>query len=172
MKIIYATNGDEIKVSDCDFLFLCGYNWSRNKTRGYYCCNNREIWNSQQIHGKRVHWFISQLMNLKIPKGYTIDHIDRDKSNNQRENLRIASAKLQAYNKNEYTSNKSGYSGVHFSEKDKKWVAQLGLKGTRKHLGYFNTKEEASKAYQKAKETRNRKEIEKCKQKLVPLKNM
>ena len=31
MKIIYATNGDEIKVSDCDFLFLCGYNWSRNK---------------------------------------------------------------------------------------------------------------------------------------------
>ena len=129
MKIIIAINCDEIKVSDCDYLFLVGYRWSYNKKTGYYHCSIREIWDGQQINGKPFHCVIAKLMGLKIPKGYQIDHIDRNKADNQRNNLRVASRRLQRYNQDKRKSNTSGYPGVTFYSKKKinPWMARICL---------------------------------------------
>lgn len=165
MKTLIAIDGTEIMVSDCDWLFLVGYNWTYNNSRGYYQCSGRGTWNGKQIHGKRIHWFVAQLMGLEIPEGYQIDHIDKNKLNNQRSNLRAASPRLQTYNTDKHKNNTSGYLGVSFFSKSRihPWKAKIRLpSGRQKHLGSFKTPEEASEVYQEAKKIRDDIEIKKC----------
>lgn len=103
-------------------------------------------------------------MQLKVKKGYSIDHIDSDKSNNQRNNLRIATQRLQNYNSKIKITNTSGFEGVDFNKKRKSpWRARIILRSGAKFLGYFSTLKEASDAYRQAKEIRDKKEIEFCK---------
>lgn len=163
MKTILALDGTYLKVSDCDWLFLAGYNWANRK--GYYRCTANDIFNGYKTNSRHMHWFVSQLMGLKVPEGYTIDHIDRDKTNNQRSNLRIASYKLQAQN-TIMPIGKSGITGVYFVKDSKinPWAAKMSDHvGKYIHIGVYPTKEEASEAYQTAKKIRDDKEIELCK---------
>ncbi len=162
MKIIIALNCDEIKVSDCDHLFLSAYNWYCNKSTGYYQCTSGGTWNGHKVNGKHLHWFISQRMGLEVPDGFEIDHIDRDKSNNQRPNLRIASSRLQKYNASMKKTNTSGHVGVDYEKRStiNPWVARIRINGKRKNLGCFKTPEEASEKYQAEKKIRDEKEIE------------
>ncbi len=166
MKIIYALNCDEIQVSDCDHLFLSGYNWRKDKQWGYYRCSNGGTWNGHKVNAKPMHWFVAQLMGLKVHEGLEIDHIDRNKTNNQRNNLRVASRSLQKYNINMHRTNTSGFVGVHFREKCifNPWQTQIMINGKHKNLGCFKTPEEASEVYQAAKKIRDQKEIERIEQ--------
>lgn len=97
-----------------------------------------------------VHRIIYELHFGPIPEGYQIDHKDGNKSNNNLENLRLASRTQNAYNRSKNKNNSSGYKGVHFCSRDKKYKAQIALGKKRKYLGSFNSAEEASEAYLKA----------------------
>ncbi len=74
-----------------------------------------------------------------------IDHIDRDKSNNRIENLRLASKSLNEANTGLRRNNSSGYKGVAYHKAAGKWRAYLQCK----HIGLFDTAEEAAKEYNK-----------------------
>lgn len=152
-------DGGEVKVSDCDLMFIISYRWNKDN-RGYYRCSSCGALNGNKINGKRLHWFIVQRMNLEIPVGMTIDHIDRDKFNNQRSNFRAASLILQRYNINKMKNNKSGFVGVVHKDSctQNPWVAIIN----NKHLGCFKTPEEASEVYQAAKKIRDEKEEQRC----------
>lgn len=63
----------------------------------------------------RVHRVIWQLFNGSIPKGYIIDHIDRDKTNNKISNLRLATTKTNGQNCKKQSNNTSGITGVYKS---------------------------------------------------------
>jgi len=81
-----------------------------------------------------------------------IDHINEVKDDNRLVNLRLATN--QENNHNISTPNKnntSGYLGVYWYKPYGKWLAQIKVNGKDKHLGYFDTGEEASKAYLAAK---------------------
>ncbi len=167
MKIIIALDCSEIQVSDCDHLFLSGYRWKAQY--GHYNCSSSGTWNGHQIHGKPIHWFVAQLMGLRIPDGYTIDHIDRNPLNNQRSNLRVASKRLQSYNVGIMKNNISGFVGVTFNKKCTKnpWIAMISMPdGKYKYLGNFKTSEEASEAYQIEKKIRDTKEEEQVREEL------
>ena len=45
------------------------------------------------------------------------------------------------------SNNKSGYKGVYKHSQYDKWVAQIKVGDTRKHIGVFNTPEAAAKVY-------------------------
>lgn len=81
-----------------------------------------------------------------------IDHIDGNRSNNAISNLRLASRSQNNQNvKSCRSDNKSGYLGVSFHKQMSKWCARIKIGTVYKHLGLFNTPEEASNAYIEAK---------------------
>ena len=79
-----------------------------------------------------------------------VDHIDRDTSNNLFSNLRLANKSQNRCNAAAYKNNRSGLKGIYFNKRRGKWCAQICFKGTKHHLGTFQTKEEAHAAYCKA----------------------
>jgi hypothetical protein len=99
------------------------------------------------INKKRVyvHRLIFFIFNGYYPK--YIDHINGDRSDNRIENLRECTNSQNSANKNKLATNKSGYKGVHFVRSVGKYRAQITLDSKVKHLGYYETAEQASEKY-------------------------
>ncbi len=77
-----------------------------------------------------------------------IDHVDRVKSNNAILNLRVVTCKQNKENTDTRSDNKSGFTGVTWHKRDSRWTAQIGHRRKLISLGYFDTPEEASAAYE------------------------
>lgn len=82
---------------------------------------------------------------MNAPEDKLVDHWDRNPLNNIRTNLRIVTEQENLKNKGIYKNTKSGIKGVCFNKQTEKWRATIsGLgNGKQKHLGSFNTMEEA-----------------------------
>lgn len=78
-----------------------------------------------------------------------VDHIDHDKANNHPTNLRAATALTNAHNKRCDTASKTGLKGVYLTsgKKKKPYRAMIMFQGKAKHIGYFDTAEQATYAY-------------------------
>ncbi len=103
-----------------------------------------------EFNNKTTRMMLHQEILGKAPLGFEIDHIDRNKLNNQKSNLRFVSRRENNLNRKIPKHNKSGLRGVHFYKITNKWRATIRINGKDKHLGYFNQKEEAGRAYNKA----------------------
>ncbi|CAH6418186.1 HNH endonuclease [uncultured virus] len=97
-----------------------------------------------------LHRLIADAMGLEIPAGCSIDHINRNKLDNTRSNLRVATQQVQVINQGLRKDNKTGFKGVSWHTRDAKWRASIKRGEKQVQLGYFNTAEEASAAYEKA----------------------
>ncbi len=91
----------------------------------------------------RLAWFV---VNSELPD--TIDHIDGNPSNNSIKNLRSCTNQENQLNKGKQTNNKSGYKGVSWGKRDKKWRVQITHNGKAIYSGYFDCPKEASKVYE------------------------
>jgi hypothetical protein len=80
----------------------------------------------------------------------SIDHIDRQKDNNRISNLRLADRYQQMGNTKVSVKNTSGFRGVVWHKRDKKWQASIRVKGKRVHIGLFDNREDAARAYNAA----------------------
>jgi len=76
-----------------------------------------------------------------------LDHINRIRSDNRIENLRLASRSENAKNKEKSKANTSGFKGVSQQKKTGKWVAHIKINGKNKHIGTFESPKRASIAY-------------------------
>lgn len=97
----------------------------------------------------QAHRLIWLVVTGEWPKEH-IDHIDGNGANNRWANLREATHSQNLCNTPLRKTNQSGYKGVIFFKPKQKWRASLQLKGKTHHLGYFETPQEASAAYQRA----------------------
>jgi len=79
-----------------------------------------------------------------------VDHADRDKKNNRRNNLRPCTLSQNQSNKLVHRNNKSGYKGVSLHSQSDKWRAIINHNKKKISLGLFFSKEEAAKAYDEA----------------------
>ena len=72
-----------------------------------------------------------------------IDHIDRNRINNNVDNLRIVSHQHNLWNKE--------YKGYCYRPNRNKYFSRIAVNGKQINIGYFKTEEEARKAYLTAK---------------------
>lgn len=84
---------------------------------------------------------------VNAPRGKDVDHINGNGLDNRRANLRICSRKENLGNQRVRTNNTSGFKGVYWHNRAKKWCAQITENEHGRHQGLFQTKEEAARAY-------------------------
>lgn len=88
------------------------------------------------------HRLIFLMFNGFMPE--QVDHINGVRQDNRPENLRQANHSQNCMNrKNMGASSK----GCYWQSKRNKWIAQIGFKGKRITIGYFENLEDAAKAY-------------------------
>jgi hypothetical protein len=99
--------------------------------------------NGKQIT-KKVHRLIAQAHLPDYSEDLDVDHIDRCRTNNNISNLRMVT-------RSENHQNRGGVKGYSFDKDKGKWKAMIYVDKKLKHLGYFDTEDEARQAYLKAK---------------------
>jgi len=90
-----------------------------------------------------AHRIIWAICNCADPGDFDVDHIDRDKTNNRPENLRLATRSQNCANK--FTN------GIHQRKSSGRFQAYVYKDRTCVHLGMFDTAEEARAAHAAAK---------------------
>jgi|GEM_PF-800030 len=95
--------------------------------------------------GFRMHRFI-----INVPDNIQIDHINRNRKDNRKTNLRFATNQLNSFNQSKRYDNKSGIIGVCWWERDNNWLAQIKYNYKRIFLGYHDNFEDAIVARLKA----------------------
>lgn len=145
MVEIPLTRGLVCKVDDQD-ADLAEHKW-RAMTKGlpYVVRTVRE-------NGRRVAVYMHVLIMMrmagdKIEKGLQVDHVNGDQTDNRRSNLRLATRSQNLANSRLRSDNSTGFKGVHFNKAERRYIASISKQGRRHHLGYYDTAEEAHKAY-------------------------
>jgi len=90
--------------------------------------------------GLTAHRVIMAMVNDEWPP-VDVDHINRDRADNRLSNLRLASRQENLRNTSAATS--SGVTGVTWSKRYRKWVAQIGVDYGNVYLGRFESKDDA-----------------------------
>ena len=132
----------EMKTKHSYWLELKGW---INKGTGY----RRVSINDKSYLYHRVVYFIhNQEWNIRDNcRDNSIDHIDRDKLNNNIENLRVVT-----HSQNMWNQDAKGY---YFHKARGKYLAQITVDGKYKHLGLFVNEDDARNAYLNAKAIRH-----------------
>ena len=109
--------------------------------------NTEPIWyagSAQKDKDKNISVLLHRFI-MNAPKGKVVDHINHDTLDCRKSNLRICTQSQNKMNTRMQCNNKSGHTGVRFNEKlvTPKWSAYIKVNLKRKHLGYFDTYEEA-----------------------------
>lgn len=138
-----VSNTNKIKVGD-----IAG---NLNSKNGYRYINIT-------IDGKYCRFFCHRLAWFYVygawPKEQ-IDHIDRDNSNNRINNLREATFMENQYNKTKQSlvngkKPSSRFIGVGWCSIKNQWRSYIRVNKKMRHLGYFDTEQEAALAYNAA----------------------
>lgn len=106
----------------------------------------RVIWIGANHMAHRLAWLY---VHGVWPDGH-IDHINQVKDDNRIANLRIATRSENMQNRRMYKNNASGFRGVYWLKKHKRWTAKIVANGKKSYLGFYLTPEEAYAAYCKA----------------------
>jgi hypothetical protein len=142
--MIIDIKGYKVQIDEEDADRVTARSWwvsSAPEVDGHVLCFSARI-------GKKIikmHRFI-----MGNPENYIVDHINGDRLNNKKANLRVCSLTENNRNVGRSRRNTSGYKGVSFDKRRGKWRAYIHYAGHQKHLGMFETPQEADKAYRRA----------------------
>lgn len=136
-----------VKLTNCNEYMLCDLDdwgklkhltWSKDKS-GYA----RSV--APRVNGKTRNMFFHRKI-IDCPDGFIRDHINKNKLDNRKQNIRITTVQVNIINRNAQRNNTSGYTGVFFDYKCNKWRSFIQLNHKRKYLGTFLFKDDAIKA--------------------------
>lgn len=133
-----TAKGDVFIFDIEDYNKIKEYNWRKTK-------------NEYFVGTKRVNILLQRLI-MNEPYGLVVDHMNHNRWDNRKSNLRVCTYKENNQNKRKLDSNTSGVTGVYFNKKDKKWSAQIGIDNNILSLGLYENKEGAIKARKEAEE--------------------
>ena len=148
MKTIPLTRGQEAIVDDSDFEWLNQWIWKALVSscgHGYYAvrrCRAAET----RTTGAQCVLMHRQILGLVHGDVRQADHINGDRLDNRRVNLRIATPAQNQANTGLPAHNSSGFKGVSIA-RSSRWKAQLSVNNRNVVIGTFDTPEEAYAAY-------------------------
>lgn len=137
-----VSNGKSSRNVDGKWMSICG--------NGHY--PNVRLSDYGKLKTYRIHRLMGMAF-LDLKPEMEVDHIDGNPFNNHISNLRIATRSQNCYNqRRERVAGFSGFKGVWFYKysKRKQWYAGIQVNNKKISLGYYETKEEAAKAYDNA----------------------
>ncbi len=141
MKKILLSQGKYALVDDTDYEEVSKYKWSFDP-KGYAFRNTDK---SIPRKDRRIIYLHRQLLDAK--KGEYCDHINGDKSDNRKINLRICTNAQNIQNRKIGKNNTTGYKGIQWHPQDKLWHAVITVNRKIISLKYWKTKKEAALAY-------------------------
>lgn len=100
----------------------------------------------QQARNRRIGLLSRFILNPPVNK--VVDHINGDSLDNRRKNLRVCSIKENGRNVRKKASTYK-YKGVYKNQRSNGFFASITVDYKTKYIGFFPTKEEAAKAYNK-----------------------
>lgn len=134
------TRGFTAVIDSADIHRVENWNWCVQSNIG-----TTYAYRKQWIDGKKcnvmMHRAILEIDDPSIP----VDHRDGDGLNNRRVNLRPCTTSENARNRGAQKNSVSGIKGV--SKLGHKWRAEICVAGRKRHLGLFNTPDDARMAY-------------------------
>jgi len=121
MAVIYTKKGEEIFVDDCDYDLVSGFYWCLDNY-GYArrAIKHNRKWTTQKIH--------RLIMNVTDPKIH-VDHINGNKLDNRKENLRLCTNAENCRNQKVAKNSQSGIKGLYYHKQLNYWQAQIMLNG-------------------------------------------
>ena len=135
----YTSKGERFLFDKEDFDIIKNYCWFIDK-KGYVVAAERTTGKDIKLHR----------LIMNAVNGEMIDHIDHDRANNCKSNLRKCSYLENARNRSAKKDSLSGVTGVLWYKPTSKWKAQINISGKLKHLGYFTDINEAIRVRIKA----------------------
>ena len=145
MKEIHMNNSPlPALIDDEDWERVSPFTWYFNGHIGYVMAG---VWK----HNVQSQLLLHRVV-MDAAKGVRIDHIDHNTFNNQKANLRVATASQNAANSYARTcaTKTSRFKGVCLDRRRNKWMARISRLGKHMHVGYFSTEIEAASAYNAA----------------------
>lgn len=138
----YTYNGHEFYFDIEDYEIIKNYSW--------HLTNHGYLETVQRINGQKHNIMMHRLIMNVTERRDFVDHINHNKLDNRKCNLRIVSNSQNQMNKNIVGNNTSGFRGVSFHQKTKKWFAYICKDNKHIHLGYFDKIEDAIKKRKEA----------------------
>jgi hypothetical protein len=139
----------EALISDED-RDLAELKWSFQRGKNTIYVKRSEL-TREQTYLHRV--VLARMLGRELEKHEKPDHIDGNGLNNQRHNLRLANHSQNLANSRRHRDSTSGYKGVSWDKRVRKWQAQINHNHKSYYLGAFDDPEKAHEAYlKKAKE--------------------
>ena len=136
-EVIIKRSNDEqsfyIDADDYDKVSL--HNWTVSG-HGYIVSSNK----SKTIF---LHRYI---LNLQQGCNIIVDHIDHNKKNNRKSNLRLCTPSENMINKQLLQSNKSGYPGIRWENNRHKWYVRICADRKEHFIGRFDSFNDALEA--------------------------
>ena len=139
MKQIPLTQGKFAIIDDKDFEYLNQWKWTYD---GRYAIRSVAF-----TVGKRSKIYMHRII-LNTPVGMDTDHIDMNRLNNQRLNLRICTRTQNMMNRGKQKNNTTEFKGVRLLRGHTP-QAQILINGKNTHIGTFPDKISSAKAYDK-----------------------
>ena len=134
-KAIELTQGYFTVVDYEDYDKMSKYLWNYNK--GYA---RRWIGNGKSVLMHRE--------LIDVPEGMFVDHVNGNKLDNRKSNLRACTNKQNSVNSRPYRRKMaSQYKGVTYNKNSNKWYARIQNDGKRIFIGQYSTEKEAALAY-------------------------
>ena len=136
--IIELNNSDSPVLIDVkDLEVALQYHWYKDCS-GYPQANP---WNAKQK--KKEHIRLHRLL-MNPPNGMVVDHINHNKLDNRRSNLRLCSQQENSFNQSLNSKNMTGYKGVVKCKSSGRYHAFIKKNQKTRFLGSYETKEEAA----------------------------
>lgn len=131
-----------VLYDDDDHELICKHTWTLN----FKSQNQKYVYTTFRTNGivqqLKMHHLICPISNNLV-----VDHIDGNGLNNRRDNLRLATQRQNICNKSIQRNNTTGYKGVHFHKKAKKYTVSFKINGRSLYGGIFVNIIEAAKRY-------------------------